>query len=95
MDDFRAEVHRAQRTNEWDRVAFWLMRRFQSRSELGTSESALEVWKGIRTVVDKDPSRSRQFRDREAELARYLSVLSRDQTTRVQSILASLLVQVR
>ena len=26
MDDFRAEVHRAQRTNEWDRVAFWLMR---------------------------------------------------------------------
>ncbi len=30
-DDFRAEIASAERTNDWERVSFWLMEKLQNR----------------------------------------------------------------
>jgi hypothetical protein len=95
MEDFRAEVHRAKLTNEWDRVAFWLIHRLRSSSEQPTAVEALALWKEIQRLVNESGLERPGPRSSETELSKYLSALSADETDRVQSILASLLTQVR
>jgi hypothetical protein len=95
MKAFRAELDRARRTNEWDRVAFLLMKRFQYSSNYSVSGNVVEIWKGIQNSMGDTGAAGPRPEAAGAELARYLNLLSEEQTKRVQSILASLLTQVR
>jgi hypothetical protein len=95
MEDFRAEVHRAKLTNEWDRVAFWLIHRLRSSSEHPTAVEVLALWKEIQRFVNESGLERPRPQASQTELTKYLSALSAEQTDRVQSILASLLTQVR